>query len=98
MEYSGMNRRSLLRRLGGGTVAASTVAGLASADDGPMVFEELEIDGETVYVHEDLPESRRAELTAESACDCPLCPKCFNCTCDGTELTEQSFDREVVVR
>lgn len=93
-----MNRRTLLRRLGAGTAALSATAGLASADTGPVVFEETELDGETTYVRADISESQRREMELEGPCECPDCSKCFNCTCDDLESLQQSFDRPVVVQ
>lgn len=93
-----MNRRTLLRRLGAGAAGASAVTGLASADDGPVVFEETTIDGETVFLRAGMPESQRRELSLETACDCPLCPRCYPCKCDDEEELRTSLDRTVVVR
>lgn len=93
-----MDRRTLLRRLGAGTATLSAATGLASAADEPMVFDEIELEGETVYVPAGLSDAELAELSLESACDCPLCPRCYPCRCDDEETLLKSLDGAALVR
>lgn len=91
-----MNRRTLVKRVGAGAAGGLTATGLASATEDPVVFEELTVDGQQLYVRAGAAD--RAELSADSACDCPLCPRCLNCDCESIETLRATFDRPVVVR